>query len=87
MEYDPVELVTILPHKERNHITIKNEKECKECAARVCSVICPTAVYYYKDKLDIKYWQCLECGACEIACSNIEWKFPMPPYGVSYKKN
>lgn len=85
--YDPIDLLTITVHRERNHIGIKSEKQCTTCTSKICTLICPTEVYYWKDRLDIKYWRCLECGACEIVCSNIDWNYPLPPYGVSYREN
>ncbi len=87
MEYDPVECLEIRPHKERSHIEIIDKSACHRCESKACTLVCPTGVFYWKDGLDIKYWRCLECGACEVTCSKIEWSFPTPPYGVSYRKN
>ena len=37
--------------------------------------------------MTIRYENCLECGACKIACekNNILWKYPNVEYGVKFK--
>lgn len=86
MEYDPMKYLVIKPDQ-KNHIKIKNQRECHlQCKRKECTIICPTDVFFFHEHLEIRYWRCLECGACAIICQNIEWEFPHPPYGVSYKK-
>lgn len=88
MEYDPMEYLCIQVNREENHIQIKKEDLCeRKCENKSCTLICPTGVYHWQQKLAVRYWRCLECGACQIVCPNISWSFPSPPYGVSYKKN
>lgn len=88
MQYDPLDYLQVQVDKKKNHIQIIHPERCqKNCDNKACTIICPTDVYHFQEFLDVRYWRCLECGACEIVCSNISWIFPLPPYGVSYKKN
>ena len=72
-----------------SHITL-NEELCKDCPRRVCTYICPAGVYTWNEpaaKIEIRYENCLECGACRVACGldNIEWSNPVWGEGISYK--
>ena len=63
---------------------------CKNCKSKICTIICPANVYEWNEqesKLIINYENCLECGACRIACekNNIEWQYPKGTSGVTYK--
>lgn len=69
-----------------------NQEFCKNCENKVCTTICPANVYDWLDaeqKLVINYENCLECGACRIACphSAIEWRYPKGTCGVTFKKS
>ncbi len=72
-----------------SHLSADNEI-CKECKNRVCTHICPANVYDWNEdskSLTIRYENCLECGACKIACEkqNIKWAYPSAQYGVKFK--
>jgi len=82
---------------------ILNQEICKVCEDRVCLNICPANVYKKcvsgenskdgapnDDTIDCimaEYENCLECGACRVACpyGAIEWKYPKAGCGVMYK--
>lgn len=65
---------------------------CMNCKKRVCTFICPAAVYSYdeeKNTLNVEYENCLECGACRISCpfGAIDWNYPESDKGVVYKNS
>ena len=71
---------------------LKPDKEkCKTCKTRNCTYICPAKVYEWNDEnqeLIINYENCLECGACRIACEKkaIDWQYPKGTKGVTFKQ-
>lgn len=72
-----------------SHLT-PNELQCKSCQTKICTIICPANVYEYNETtgtLIVRYENCLECGACRIACekSCIDWKYPKDALGVTFK--
>lgn len=67
-----------------------DEKQCLLCKSKVCTYICPAKVYEWDEenqKLIIGYENCLECGACRIACERkcIDWNYPKGNKGVTFK--
>jgi ferredoxin like protein len=63
---------------------------CIKCKSKACTFVCPANVYLWdseEKKLLIRYENCLECGACRVACEKkcIEWKYPKAGYGVGFK--
>ncbi|MBR1617960.1 4Fe-4S dicluster domain-containing protein [bacterium] len=70
---------------------ILNQEICQKCNHKVCTFICPASVYSESDagEIIVQYENCLECGACRIACplSNIEWHYPSSGCGVIYKNS
>lgn len=73
---------------EKSHLEVDNEI-CKNCKLKICTKICPAKVYEWtnaQEKLIINYENCLECGACRIACEKkcLNWKYPQK--GVTFKK-
>lgn len=65
-------------------------QKCKECISKVCTKICPANVYEWNEdeqKLTVNHENCLECGACRIACENkcIGWEYPKGNKGVTFK--
>lgn len=87
---------------DKSHLILKQEI-CEVCEDKVCLNICPANVYRKhvsaensntEDKnngtincIDVEYENCLECGACRIACpyEAIDWKYPASGCGVVYK--
>lgn len=77
------------PDNEECHLNPDNE-ECKKCKSKVCTYICPAKVYEWNEvdqKLLIAYENCLECGACRIACErhSLNWSYPKGNKGVTFK--
>lgn len=67
-----------------------DSKICAQCKEKYCTYICPADVYEWDEKnseLIIRYENCLECGACKIACDkkNIKWGYPKTEHGVKFK--
>ena len=64
---------------------------CRICQSKICTIICPANVYEWDDnkqKLIVKFENCLECGACRIACpdSSLGWEYPNGTKGVIFKQ-
>ena len=73
----------------KSHL-VTDMKKCVCCCDKVCLCLCPANVYSWNEKenvLEIAYENCLECGACRIACPHgaIIWDYPESGYGVTYK--
>lgn len=67
------------------------QKDCQKCKNRSCEKVCPAKVYEYNDELKemrVNFENCLECGACRIACDkqSLIWDYPKQGYGVTFKK-
>jgi len=74
---------------ETSHLIVC-QKDCKTCKNRSCEIVCPASVYKFdeeKQEMIVSYENCLECGACRIACDkkSLEWKYPRHGYGVTFK--
>jgi ferredoxin like protein len=73
------------------HLTLSDPALCRTCALRPCIRVCPAEVYHWEgDRLRISYENCLETGACRIACEQIGnralvWAFPSAGHGVQYR--
>lgn len=68
------------------HITVKPEI-CARCPHSLCTFVCPAACYERIDgRLVFRYEDCVECGACDIACDqgSVTWTMPRGPYGIRY---
>ncbi len=84
------EKLALLKYKpdDSSHIKI-NEEACKNCKTKACAFFCPAGVYKQDEQnpeiVKAEYENCLECGACKVACKcgAIEWKYP--EQGVIYK--
>ncbi|MDD3236548.1 MAG: 4Fe-4S dicluster domain-containing protein [Candidatus Gastranaerophilales bacterium] len=68
-----------------------NQEKCIKCKSKACTYVCPANVYAWRaeDKtLLVRYENCLECGACRIACEKkcIDWRYPRAGFGVSFKQ-
>ncbi len=70
---------------------ILNQEKCLKCKEKYCTFICPANVYTWEaaEKILVaRYENCLECGACRIACEkrSIDWKYPRAGYGMGFKQ-
>ncbi len=73
--------------KDHAHITIKPEI-CAPCPHSFCTVACPAQCYErIEGKLVFRYEDCVECGACDVACDqgSVTWTMPRGPYGMRYR--
>ncbi|MHB8765799.1 MAG: ferredoxin family protein [Deferrisomatales bacterium] len=73
-----------------SHLEIPDPAKCQECAGRECTRVCPAGTYTWRDepgRIVIGFENCLECGACRIACphANITWRYPMGGMGICYR--
>lgn len=62
---------------------------CRICKSKICTIICPAGVYSWENnKLVVNYENCLECGACRIACesASLGWEYPKGNKGVTFKQ-
>ena len=83
-------LATLKYNKDNESHLKVDDDICMRCKEKFCTYICPANVYEWNDKkakMNIRYENCLECGACKIACErkNIEWHYPEPEFGVKFK--
>lgn len=67
------------------------QKDCQNCKKRSCEIVCPAKVYEYdkeKEEMKVAFENCLECGACRIACDKqtLIWDYPKQSYGVTFKQ-
>lgn len=72
-----------------SHLSVDNDI-CMRCKTKSCTKVCPANVYEWCEDdgiLRIRYENCLECGACKIACEkkNISWSYPKANFGVKFK--
>ena len=76
--------------EENCHLVITDPADCKRCEDKPCICRCPAEVYRWEEEeetLEVAYENCLECGACRVACpyDNIDWSYPRGGFGVAYK--
>lgn len=74
----------------KSHLGIVNTHTCEGCKGKECNLICPADVWRLEEGRGvpiIKWENCVECGACRIACpyDNIKWEWQQGGKGVSYK--
>ena len=74
---------------DKTHL-VPDQECCKTCEGKDCTYVCPAHVYDWdadQNKLLVGYENCLECGACRIACSKqtLGWEYPRAGCGVSFK--
>ena len=76
---------------EQTHLQV-DQLICSKCKDKPCTFVCPADVYSIDKntgEIIVQYENCLECGACKIACpkNNINWEYPKSGYGVIFKNN
>jgi ferredoxin like protein len=73
------------------HLRVDDPKLCVSCKLKPCIVVCPAQVYSWDaDRLRIQYENCLELGACRVACHQVGqralvWEYPRAPKGVNFR--
>ena len=73
-----------------SHLNPDNEI-CKTFSNNPCTYICPANVYEWdknNEKMIVNFENCLECGACRIACTKgcLKWEYPKGTKGVIFKQ-
>ncbi len=68
-----------------------NQEDCRVCESKCCAIVCPAKVYEWceeRQELLVNYENCLECGACKIACEkkSLGWEYPKGTKGVIFKQ-
>ena len=66
------------------HITVK-AAVCAPCPHSRCMIVWVANCYErIEGRLVFRYEDCVQCGACDIACDpgSVTWTFPRGPYGV-----
>jgi ferredoxin like protein len=75
---------------EQSHIEL-DQSLCKVCEKKPCLTVCPAGVYKLAEGETVaNYEDCLECGACQIACDKggeggIDWTYPRSGFGIAYR--
>lgn len=75
----------------KTHLIV-NQEVCVKCKEKTCTFICPANVYTLDEQTQeiiVQYENCLECGACKIACpyKAIIWEYPNSGCGVVFKNS
>jgi len=76
---------------ENSHLHV-DQNACAKCKDKPCTFVCPANVYSVNattKEIVVQYENCLECGACRIACpkNKISWEYPKSGCGVILKNN
>jgi ferredoxin like protein len=69
------------------HIRL-NPEVCARCPERICLTLCPVENFFLEgQRVMLKWEDCLECGACRIACplEALDWDYPEGGFGISYR--
>lgn len=68
------------------HVSLRNAADCREeCIGRPCTFLCPSEVFEWREKdggMLVRYWQCVECGACRLFCDNVQYEHPRGGCGL-----
>lgn len=83
-------LATVKSNPDSVSHLVPNVADCRRCDDKACLFVCPASVYEWnseEQKLNVRFENCLECGACRIACSkkSLDWKYPKSNFGITYK--
>lgn len=85
-----IALIHFSPDDNTQHIAVQNQKYCLDCEEKQCLNLCPTNVFKWDGQpgspIIVYYKQCVECGACRLACQfdNILFSYPSGGMGVAY---
>ena len=83
-------LASLKYNKDTDSHLVVDSDICMRCNDKCCTYICPAEVYQWNEEkciMNVRYENCLECGACKIACpkKNITWRYPKAGFGVKFK--
>ena len=83
-------LYTVKIKKDEVSHLVPDFEKCANCQEKACTFVCPANVYSWdkeQNKLIVAYENCLECGACRIACNKkcIDWRYPKSGCGVVFR--
>lgn len=73
------------------HVVIAAPDKCRRCGPKNCLRVCPAGVFRWDNDPDhpvlVAYKQCVECGACRLACpaGAVEFAYPRGGYGVVFR--
>jgi len=87
---DNIKMPHFIPDRTCSHVYLYHEQLCTTCQTKTCLTICPTQVFQLSkedsDTIEVLYRQCVECGACRLACphKNIAFNYPKGSYGVIF---
>lgn len=83
-------LTEFRPDDSWQHVRITDAGRCRDCRPKFCLAVCPAGVFRRESDPDrpvaVLYRQCVECGACRLACgeNNIVFGYPHGGYGVVF---
>ncbi len=89
---DKIALIQFNPDYSKPHIAVEKQAVCSTCKAKQCLSICPAGVFKWDcqpgSPIAVLYEQCVECGACRLACpfTNIQFSYPTGGMGVAYQQ-
>lgn len=83
-------LYTVKSVPDRDSHLHPDNGQCIHCDSKACTYVCPANVYEWDEeqqKLIVNFENCLECGACRIACErqSLKWEYPKGTKGVKFK--
>lgn len=85
-----IRLIEFRPDDSFRHVDIRDQDRCQNCREKRCLAVCPSAVFRWdhlpEHPVQVLYRQCVECGACRLACpaENIVFVYPRGGYGVVF---
>lgn len=84
-------LATVKYNSDNNSHLHPCQEDCQECESKCCVNVCPAKVYEWseeRNELIVNHENCLECGACKIACEkkSLGWEYPKGTKGVTFKQ-
>lgn len=77
----------------KSHLRLVSDDLCRACVLKPCIPVCPAGVYEWdlrENRLLIHYENCLETGACRVAClkmgnRSLFWSYPEGGKGVRFR--
>jgi Ferredoxin-like protein len=85
-----IALTEFRPDDTWQHVVITDQDKCRACREKNCLFICPAGVFQWDHipghPVSVHYKQCVECGACRLACpaEAVDFAYPRGGYGVVF---